>query len=96
MQIIENPVITSDGYLHPEYPDFEGREWITFDEWKEWLDQENLEDSAHLLEYEDTPFSEAYFEGQAVDLSEWEINKPEGDGWFLGAMFDTEDGPYCV
>lgn len=96
MQVIENPVIEEWGYVHPEYFDFEGREWISKEEWQAWLAKENLEESIQRLEDEDTPFHEMYFEGNAADLSEWELRQPEGEGWFIGSLFDTEDGPYCI
>ncbi len=30
------------------------------------------------------------------DISAWEPERPEGDGWFIGSIHDTEDGPVCV
>lgn len=31
-----------------------------------------------------------------ADISAWEPERPEGDGWFIGSIHDTEDGPVCV
>ncbi|EHU9778498.1 hypothetical protein KZ562_005197, partial [Escherichia coli] len=30
------------------------------------------------------------------DISAWEPERPEGDGWFIGSIHDTEDGPVCI
>lgn len=96
MEIINDPVINEWGYVHPEYFDFGDREWVTLTEWKAWLDENNLEDHVVHLEYEECPFRDKYFEDGYGDLSGWSPTKPEGEGWFLGSMFDTEDGPYAV
>jgi hypothetical protein len=28
-------------------------------------------------------------------IREWEPTKPQGEGWFLAGIYDTEDGPYA-
>ncbi|ENZ4931634.1 hypothetical protein ACNBFU_005418, partial [Escherichia coli] len=30
------------------------------------------------------------------DIAAWEPERPEGEGWFVGSIHDTEDGPVCV
>jgi hypothetical protein len=40
-----------------------------------------------------TEIQERYFNSNDPDCSYWTPNPPHGDGWFLGAIFDTEDGP---
>ncbi|EOK3493480.1 hypothetical protein ACJQTL_004904, partial [Escherichia coli] len=30
------------------------------------------------------------------DISAWEPERPEGNGWFIGSIHDAEDGPVCV
>ena len=37
-----------------------------------------------------------YFEAGDPDCSEWNPTAPEGDGWFLAAIYDTEDGPSAM
>lgn len=39
--------------------------------------------------------SNRYFEGDG-NASEWQPARPAGDGWFVGSIYDTEDGPVCV
>lgn len=39
---------------------------------------------------------ERYFESNESDCSYWTPTPPEGDGWFLAAIYDTEDGPYAM
>ncbi len=29
-------------------------------------------------------------------LPHWEPERPEGEGWFVGSIHDTEDGPVCI
>ncbi len=38
----------------------------------------------------------ADFDACDADISAWEPERPEGDGWFIGSIYDTEDGPVCV
>lgn len=40
--------------------------------------------------------ADRYFEAGSPDCSYWEPTKPEGDGWVLGAIWDTEDGPVAI
>ncbi|HSH72378.1 MAG TPA: hypothetical protein VK974_04895 [Methylophilaceae bacterium] len=37
-----------------------------------------------------------YFEGNSPDCSYWVPSKPEGEGWLLAWITDTEDGPAAV
>lgn len=37
-----------------------------------------------------------YFEQGGPDCSDWTPTPPEGDGWALLAIFDTEDGPHAL
>lgn len=36
---------------------------------------------------------ERYADSNEPDCSYWTPNTPDGDGWFLGAIYDTEEGP---
>lgn len=88
----------SDGYwTHPAHPAFEeGQHAEAF----EWLDAQQLEtDIAYLeSEAEDHPAVVAYW-GDAgnSNISAWEPPRPEGEGWFVLSIHDTEDwGPVCI
>lgn len=37
-----------------------------------------------------------YFDGAIADCSAWKPSKPDGDGWFIVSIHDTEDGPACI
>jgi hypothetical protein len=39
---------------------------------------------------------ERYDEGNSPDCSYWTPSWPEGDGWLLAAIYDTEDGPVAL
>lgn len=30
------------------------------------------------------------------DIAAREPERPEGEGWFVGSIHDTEDGPVCI
>lgn len=40
--------------------------------------------------------AERYFEQGGPDCSDWTPTPPEGEGWTLLAIFDTEDGPHAM
>ena len=39
---------------------------------------------------------ERYANSNDPDCSYWTPTKPKGDGWILGAIYDTEDGPVAL
>lgn len=39
---------------------------------------------------------ERYDEGNSPDCSYWTPSRPEGEGWLLAAIYDTEDGPVAL
>ncbi|WP_223308509.1 hypothetical protein [Achromobacter xylosoxidans] len=88
----------SDGYwTHPALPAFgEGQEA----EAAAWSNDQQLQTHIAYLESEadDHPAAVAYW-GDAGDsnISAWEPPRPEGEGWFVLSIHDTEYwGPVCV
>lgn len=87
-------------WTHPDY--FEpanGNEYGFPGEFDAWLGRNNLELSLLALECDDAAadIAEKYADGELdCDISSWEPTKPDGDGWFIGSIHDTEDGPYCI
>lgn len=87
-------------WTHPDY--FEpanGNEFGVPGEFEAWLAAHSLEVYTLGLEYDDnaSDFAEKYADGKFDgDISGWTPSKPEGDGWFIGSIHDTEDGPYCI
>jgi hypothetical protein len=39
------------------------------------------------------PLLESWFEGGEGDCSAWTPSRPNGEGWMLAGIWDTEDGP---
>lgn len=84
---------------HPNLPTFYGTDESTeaSPAWGSWLDVQGLEVSRSSLEDEDEshPVYQSYFEAEnpSGDFSAWTPESPEGDGWFMLAITDTEDGP---
>lgn len=88
----------TDGYWsHPFVPVFAGTDAATDDspKWQDWLAQQGLEQSFSRLADEDEshPAYVSYFEHESANASAWEPQPPQGDGWFLLGIDDTEDGP---
>ncbi|MDX6914745.1 hypothetical protein R9X49_06445 [Pectobacterium carotovorum] len=87
-------------WTHPDY--FEpanGMDYGYPGEFDAWLSKNNLE--SYTLSLEDdidaSDFAERYADGEFdADVSGWNPSKPKGDGWFIGSLHDTEDGPYCI
>lgn len=88
----------SEGYwTHPAHPEFEEGQDA---EAAAWFKAQQLQtDVAYLeSEAEDHPAVVSYW-GDAGDsnISAWEPPRPEGAGWFVLSIHDTEDwGPVCV
>lgn len=84
-------------WSHPDYiPNLEeGALRVEFDVW---LEVNGVECVARLMEDDvepDSPVAQAWENGDA-DCSAWTPKPPEGEGWFLVSIHDTEDGPSAV
>lgn len=88
----------SDGYwTHPAHPDVE--EGLSAD-MVAWFKAQQLESRIAYLESEppEHPAAINYWgDAGSSDISAWEPPRPEGEGWFVLSIHDTEDwGPVCV
>lgn len=93
------PVVrTRDGYwCHPVLSRFYAdRDYIRAGEYQAWLAEHRLEDClVYLDEDEDSAAARDYAANGG--FSGWEPPLPDGEGWFIGAIFDGEDyGPSCI
>ncbi len=82
-------------WTHPSIPEFdEGQEA----EYRAWIKGQWLVTSFDLLEHEDAdhPSYVEYYENGGTDVSAWHPTPPDGDGWFVLSIHDTEDGPVFV
>lgn len=95
MSIIKEMPVERDEYgrwTHPEYKKFcAGREYISTEEFDAWMEKNNLQ---WAIIYRDEGCADP--DACGADVSVWEPERPEGDGWFTGSIHDTEDGPVCV
>lgn len=90
---------SEDGYwTHPEYANLFGdREVISADEFRSFCKQHGIESSIVEMENDNNQtVIDAYFEDGNQNISGWEPSMPDGEGWFVGSIHDTEDGPICV
>jgi len=88
-----------DGHwTHPVYAALFGeREMISRDEFQSFCETHGIESSIVELENDDNEeVNFSYFEEGNGDISKWNPSQPEGNGWFIGSIHDTEDGPVCV
>jgi hypothetical protein len=88
-------------WTHPKYEEFcDGRESIPTAEFDEWMQNNGMDWG--ITELETDPSAEAdairdrYFEAGDLNVSDWNPTPPAGDGWFVGSIHDTEDGPVCI
>ncbi|MEN4830015.1 hypothetical protein [Pantoea vagans] len=88
-----------DGHwTHPDYAKLFGhREFITQQEFKSFCESNNIESSITELDGDtESSVNRTYFDDGNPDINNWSPSKPEGYGWFIGSIHDTEDGPICV
>ncbi|EJK2158951.1 hypothetical protein NK436_001802 [Salmonella enterica] len=79
-------------WTHPLYDEFcAGREVISPDEFNDWLNKNGLE---WKVSYRDD--EEIDTDVDWCDISAWQPEAPEGDGWFVGSIHDTDDGAVCI
>ena len=82
-------------WLHPNFPEFEGyEEDVPGDVWRAWLAEQGLRESRVTFE-DDAPdeLVNRYFDDGLASCAEWAPTKPDGEGWFLLGIWDTDDGP---
>ena len=93
--IIELPVERDEHgfWTHPVFDQFGDEEVIP----KGWFNERGVEVSCVRFEY-DAPeeLQTNWFEDGAPDCSAWCPSRPEGDGWFVLSIHDTNDGPVCA
>jgi hypothetical protein len=78
-------------WTHPDYAKFCGdREFVPEREFDDWIKANRL---VWRVVYRSDSIDGGPDEG---DFSGWEPEKPEGDGWFVGSIHDTENGAVCI
>lgn len=95
MSTIKEMPVERDEYgcwTHPEYEKFcAGREYISTEEFDAWMKENNLQWTIRSMDEDDFDLDAA-----GSDIAAWEPERPEGEGWFVGSIHDTEDGPVCI
>ncbi|MEX9908545.1 hypothetical protein AB7W95_17410 [Providencia rettgeri] len=81
-------------WVHSQIPETED-----FNVFEEWTTKNELDYTlTHMdcdLGYDHSVFK-SYFEEGDINISNWEPSKPGGFGWFIGGIYETEDGPVCI
>ncbi|HFY7617999.1 hypothetical protein GW742_23790 [Citrobacter freundii] len=60
-----------------------------------WLITHGLECFVMTMRDEATDAYCAAWDDGPPDASTWDLTSPPGEGWFLGSVHDTGDGPVC-
>lgn len=82
-------------WTHPHYFAPASDE-ATQTEFGDWMRQHRLTCATGWMENDAPPHVIAAWEKGIQDVSDWHPSAPEGEGWFIGSIHDTEDGPVCV
>lgn len=90
------PQRNREGYwTHPDMPVCESS--AQFDAWQA---EQGFECSVVMLDGDDSEGSEdakeRYFDHGNTDILCWQPSMPEGEGWFIVSIHDSEEGPVCV
>jgi hypothetical protein len=78
-------------FVHPEYPACDADMRID-----KFLDAFGIEPAFVSMEDDAPEFSNRWAEEGLTNCSEWTPTPPEGNGWALLAICDSEDGPYAI
>lgn len=87
-------------WTHPEYSALFGdRDGISEAEFNAWCDARSVVSTLSYLDSDDDQHDvrDEYFNnGQPEVIARWSPKPPEGEGWFLGSIHDSEDSPVAV
>ena len=88
----------ANGYwTHPDYfTPADDREYGMPGEFQAWLKDHNLDYAMSWMENGAIGAVKTAYEQGEDNISGWIPVKPAGDGWFIGSIHDTEDGPVCI
>ncbi|WP_368894260.1 hypothetical protein [Kluyvera ascorbata] len=62
----------------------------------DWMRQHHLTCATCWMENDAPPQVFDAWEKGAQSVIDWQPSMPAGEGWFIGSLHDTEDGPVCV
>lgn len=79
-------------WCHPGFPDFDE----DLGAYERWLMDQALEWCVRSMENDRPDLMEKYMEEELDNFSAWEPTPPDGDGWFLIWIEDTEEGPMAT
>ena len=81
-------------WTHPEYSKFCGdRDFVPNEEFNAWVKANGLEWDYELR---DDSFDVMGDEPYEDDFSKWHPEPPAGEGWFIGSIHDSGEGPVCI
>lgn len=82
-------------WMHSQFPQTE-----LDSEVEDWVSKNQLESKFVFMESDidgdEHPAYGRYFYTGDPDFHDWEPSEPVGQGWFIGGIYETEDGPACA
>ncbi len=86
-------------WTHSQYPDFEGRESISKEEWEQWCTSHGIK--AHIVDFtSDVNVTEEecekYFDDPSGSCATWQPTPPKETNAFLFSLHETENGPVAI
>lgn len=81
-------------WTHPEFPDW--GEGVTEEEVVAWFAENQLDFQINEMEFEVDTDEDPHFRDGCGSFLHWEPERPDGKGWFVLSIHDTESGPVCI
>ncbi|MEG3126660.1 hypothetical protein SC171_16585 [Pantoea cypripedii] len=97
-EISAQPVVRDrwGGWTHPDFfIPADDREYALPGEFEAWLAAHHLKSATTWMD-NDVPEEMAERFRKTGNCNDWQPSKPPGEGWFTGAIHDTEDGAVCI
>lgn len=95
-RIVEEPIVrdAAGWYEHPDLPEFEPGDTASF---QAWLDLQGLVVMRVWMESNNPDLAARYSDGEGdpTAMIDWNPTPPKGDGWFLLAIYESDDGPHA-
>ncbi|HAU5648027.1 hypothetical protein [Serratia nevei] len=83
-------------WTHPDYfTPANGAEYGAPGEFEAWKEANRVTGALQWMENHATAEQIDAYESGDGDISDWAPTPPAGNGWFIGSIHDTEDGPVC-
>lgn len=88
--------VCRDPFGYWSHPDFPATDDWSANTINDYLIRHQLEMNIIRLEDDNPYIAKRVFEHCDPDISDWKPTEPDGEGWFLASILDSEQGPACI